>query len=127
MAQRAGDWLRQAERDLEQARDSRAADRHEWACFAAHQAAEKSLEALHLSRSTEVWGHVVAKLLRALQPEAPAELIHKAQVLDAFYVPTRYPNGHSEGAPLDHYGPLQSGDAIEYAEDIIRYVRSAMA
>lgn len=40
MTNRAHDWLRQAERDLEQAEDSRAAGRHEWACFAAHQAAE---------------------------------------------------------------------------------------
>ena len=37
MAQRAGDRLRQAE-------DSRRAERHEWACFAAHQAAEKAVK-----------------------------------------------------------------------------------
>ena len=42
MASRAGDWFRQAERDLEQAADCRTAGRHEWACFAAHQAAEKA-------------------------------------------------------------------------------------
>lgn len=29
MSNRAGDWLRQAERDLEQARESRASQRHE--------------------------------------------------------------------------------------------------
>jgi hypothetical protein len=26
-----------------------------------------------------------------------------------------YPNGHSEGAPFEHYGPLQSEKAIQYA------------
>ncbi|WP_211230153.1 HEPN domain-containing protein [Desulfovirgula thermocuniculi] len=36
-------------RDLEQAEDSRRAGRHEWACFAAQQAAEKAVKALHLS------------------------------------------------------------------------------
>jgi HEPN domain-containing protein len=36
MADRSPDWLAQAERDLEQAHDSRVAGRHEWACFASH-------------------------------------------------------------------------------------------
>jgi HEPN domain-containing protein len=38
MPSRARDWLAQAERDLEQARSSRAEGRHEWACFAAQMA-----------------------------------------------------------------------------------------
>jgi HEPN domain-containing protein len=42
MANRWKDWWSQAERDLEHARESAAAERHEWACFAAHQAAEKT-------------------------------------------------------------------------------------
>jgi hypothetical protein len=37
MPNRAQDWLRQAERDLEQAEDSRRASRHEWASFVLHQ------------------------------------------------------------------------------------------
>ncbi len=48
MPSRAQDWLRQALRDLEHAEDARKAGRHEWACFAAHQAAEKAVKALHL-------------------------------------------------------------------------------
>lgn len=35
MPNRAPDWLRQADRDFEQALDSRHAERHEWVCFAA--------------------------------------------------------------------------------------------
>lgn len=56
MVQRARDWLRQAERDLEQAEDSRRAGRHKWACFAAQQAAEKAVKALHLHHGQEAWG-----------------------------------------------------------------------
>ncbi len=48
MPNRAPDWFNQALRDLEQAEDSRKAGRHEWACFAAQQAAEKAVKALHL-------------------------------------------------------------------------------
>ena len=38
-----------------------------------------------------------------------------------------YPNSHPEGAPFDHYGPLQSEEAIRYAREIIEFVRNKMA
>lgn len=100
MASRTKDWFRQAERDLEQAFSSQREGRHEWACFAAHQASEKVVKALHLSRGQEAWGHLV---------------------------PTRYANGHPEGAPFEHYGPLQSTEAIAYAREIIGFVRAHLA
>jgi HEPN domain-containing protein len=49
-----------------------AAERHEWACFAAQQAAEKAVKALHLYLGQEAWGHVIAKLLVELPDAAPA-------------------------------------------------------
>lgn len=127
MANRAADWLAQAERDLEQARDSQRAERHEWACFAAQQAAEKAVKALHLARGQDAWGHVVARLLRELPVACPPDLIEKARVLDNFYVATRYANGHPEGAPYEHYGRLQSEDAIRYAREIVGFARTEMA
>jgi len=129
MANRARDWLAQAERDLDQAEDSRRAGRHEWACFAAQQAAEKAVKALHLSLGQEAWGHMIAKLLRELPAEVkvPEELVEKGRVLDNFYIPARYPNSHPEGAPFEHYGPLQSEEAIQYAREIIEFARSQMA
>lgn len=129
MSNRARDWLRQSIVDLEHAEDARRAGRHEWACFAAHQAAEKAAKALHLYSGQEAWGHVVARLLSELPPEvAPGQdVIHKAQVLDTFYVPTRYPSSHAEGAPHDHYGPLHSEEAIRYASEIVAFVRAQMA
>lgn len=127
MASRAQDWFAQAERDLEQAIDSQAAERHEWACFASHQAAEKSVKALHLHRGQEAWGHVVANLLRELPMEVEENLVQHAQVLDNFYIPSRYPNSHPQGAPFEHYGPRQSEEAIESARQIIGFIRSQMA
>ncbi len=129
MANRAPDWLKQALSDLGQAEDSRRAGRHEWACFIAQQAAEKAVEALHLHRGQEAWGHVVAKLLVELPQsvQAPKDLIEKGRVLDNFYIPSRYPNSHPEGAPFEHYGPLQSDEAIRYAREIVEFVRSQMA
>ncbi len=126
---RARDWLTQALRDLEQAEDSRGAGRHEWACFAAHQAAEKAVKALHLHAGQEASGHVVAKLLGELPASVlpPKDLVEKGRVLDNFYIPPRYPNSHPEGAPFEHYGPVQSEDAIRYAREIVDFVRSQMA
>lgn len=48
-------------------------------------------------------------------------------MLDTFYVATRYANGHVEGAPFEHYGTLQSEEAIRYAGEILEFVRSQMA
>ncbi len=126
---RWNDWFRQSERDLEQARDAQRAGRHEWACFAAHQAAEKAVKALHLHLGQEAWGHAVARLLEELPASAaaPQLLIEQARGLDAYYVPTRYPNGHPEGAPFEHYGPLQSEQAIEHAGAIVEFVRTQVA
>jgi HEPN domain-containing protein len=129
MPSRARDWFNQALRDLEQAEDSRQAGRHEWACFAAQQASEKAVKALHLHLGQEAWGHIIARLLREL-PETvpvPQELVEKGRVLDNFYIPTRYANSHPAGAPFEHYGPLQSEEATHYAGQIIEFVRSQMA
>jgi len=117
----------QAERDLEQAVASRADLRHEWACFAAQQAAEKAVKALHLHLGQEAWGHVVARLLTELPAAVDRSLVEKAKVLDNFYVGTRYPNGHPEGPPFEHYGEIQSGEAIRYASEILAYVRIQVA
>ena len=129
MPSRARDWFNQALRDLEQAEDSRQAGRHEWACFAAQQASEKAVKALHLHLGQEAWGHIIARLLREL-PETvpvPEELVEKGRVLDNFYIPTRYANSHPAGAPFEHYGPLQSEEATRYASEIIEFARSQMA
>lgn len=127
MPNRSQDWFKQAERDLDQAIDSQRAERHEWACFAAHQSAEKAVKALHLAHRQEAWGHVVARLLADLPLNVPPDLIDKGRVLDNFYIPTRYPNGHPAGAPYEHYGVLQSEQAIAYAREIIEFVRREMA
>ena len=129
MSNRAKDWVAQAVRDLDQARDSKVAGRHEWACFASHQAAEKALKALHLHTGQEAWGNVVAKLLQELPRRItlPSGLVDKGHALDAFYVSSRYPNGHVEGAPFEHYGPMQSEEALRYAHEILDFVRAQMA
>ena len=129
MPNRSEDWFKQARKDLEQAGESRDAGRHEWACFAAQQAAEKAVKALHLFHSQEAWGHVVARLLQELPAgvSVPQELLDKAKVLDNSYIPARYPDSHPAGAPFEHYGPIQSREMIAYAGEIVTFVSNQMA
>ncbi|MDK2897230.1 MAG: hypothetical protein PWP04_1350 [Candidatus Atribacteria bacterium] len=127
MAGRAFDWLRQAERDLQQALFSQELGFYEWACFASHQAAEKAVKALHLFMGQEAWGHVVARLLLELPIPVPEHLVEKGKVLDGYYIPPRYPNGFPEGAPFEHFGFLQAKEAVGYAREILEFVHTQMA
>nr|WP_236101969.1 HEPN domain-containing protein [Methylotetracoccus oryzae] len=70
---------------------------------------------------------MIARLLKELPFECPPDLIEKGRVLDNFSVATRYANGHAEGPPFEHYGPLQSGDALRHAGEILDFVRHQMA
>lgn len=76
-----------------------------------------------------MWGHVVARLLTELPPAVPPpqSLVEQGRVLDTYYIPTRYPDSHAAGAPFEHYGPLQSQEALRYAGEIVAFVGHAMA
>jgi HEPN domain-containing protein len=119
--------MAQAERDLEVASTLRERGMHEWACFAAQQAAEKALKAALYSYLRESRTHVLKDLVRDLDNDAPGMLLDRARVLDGYYISTRYADGHESGAPFSHYGELQSEQAIEYAGILIEFARSRMA
>jgi Uncharacterized conserved protein related to C-terminal domain of eukaryotic chaperone, SACSIN len=133
MADRSGDWYAQAGRDLEQAAASMEAERHEWACFAAHQAAEKALKALHLVLGSVAWGHTLTRLWASVpvdwtpDPPPPQGLEDRLRLLDGFYIPTRYPDSYPEGTPGEHFGRLQSEQAIAHASVVIHWIGAAMA
>ncbi len=125
MAERSKDWWKQAESDLEHARDSRDLGDHDWASFAAHQAAEKAIKALYQKLHMDAWGHSVSELLQSL-PEGirPGnDRIDAAKILDKNYIPTRYPNGLERGAPTDYYTRIEAEQAIQHAEAILEFCR----
>lgn len=70
---------------------------------------------------------MVARLLVDLPSKHAADLVEKAKVLDNFYIPTRYANGHPEGAPFEHYGSIQSEEAIRYAGEILEFANAQIA
>ena len=59
--------------------------------------------------------------------QAVPDLMDRLRVLDAFYVPTRDPDSLPEGAPTDHFGRLQSQDALCHARTLIDAIRAALA
>jgi len=129
MPERSGDWIAQAERDLEHAHHAAAGGFHEWACFSAQQAAEKALKGAHQHLAQEVWGHSVKYLLEAL-PEGcgvTEALRDSGRILDRFYIPTRYPNGFDQGKPGDYYTAADSEVALGRAEAIVRFCTGILA
>ena len=122
---RHSDWLHQADADLRLSRHARDGAAHDWACFAAQQAAEKALKAVLMSRGEDAWGHTVTALLGVVAAHGAAgeDLVVCAKTLDKHYIPTRYPNGLDAGAPTDFYTRKDSDDAIACAERLIAFAR----
>ncbi|MCS7095986.1 MAG: HEPN domain-containing protein [Candidatus Bathyarchaeota archaeon] len=126
MVSRAEDWFKQALRDYEHARKSAELGDYEWACFAAHQAAEKAVKALYQVLGVETWGHSISRMLANL-PEihgAPKELVEGAKELDRHYIPSGYLNFHPEGAPFNYYAEADAERAIRQAGEIIEFARN---
>ena len=128
LAGRSRDWWSQAVRNLKFAEESINGEWHEWACFAAHQAAEMAVKALYLHLGRELKGNVVSRLLNELPGSTSIgeDLVEFAKVLDTFYIPTQYPDSHAEGAPFEHYGSLQSQGAIACATKVLEFVQRAV-
>jgi HEPN domain-containing protein len=123
MPSRADDWLRQAHRDLDHARNTLADGIYEWAAFAAQQAAEKAVKALFQSLGAEARGHSITQLLASLPPplKPPETAIEDAKELERHYIGPRYPNSYPEGAPGDFYTEAEAQRAIVTAERVIEH------
>jgi HEPN domain-containing protein len=130
MANRARDWLRQADADIRHARSALELGDYVWSCFAAQQGAEKAVKALMLELHGDPWGHSVLALLQGLpEPQQTAvgpELLDAARALDKHYIPARYPNGFAQGAPIDYYTRRDAEDAVAHGESILSFCRSAI-
>jgi HEPN domain-containing protein len=127
--ERSADWMRQAKRDLEAARNMLENGLFEWACFAAQQAAEKAVKAVLQKLNAVAWGHSVFDLLRALSGrfQVEEELLDCAKILDRYYVPTRYPNSFERGSPYEYYTQKEAEGALLCSGRIVRYCEGLLA
>ncbi|MFQ5658455.1 MAG: HEPN domain-containing protein [Candidatus Methylomirabilales bacterium] len=119
------DWWMQSQRDLRHAEHALSDGDLEWAAFAAQQAAEKAVKAVILAHGGEPWGHLITGLVEALPEDlsAPLAVVEAANRLDKHYIPTRYPNGFSEGYPGKLYTAGEAKGAIADAEIIAAFCR----
>lgn len=124
-------WLDQAEADLRAAEDSAKSGHHEWSCFQAQQAGEKSLKSfLYQHGRTSVVTHSLRRLIRECATLDPAfsELDEQARTLDQYYIPTRYPNGlDEEVSPAAYYDQKDSERCLQSARLILARVQPFFA
>ncbi len=116
-------WWRQARRDLESAEINARNARHEVVCFLGHQAAEKALKAfLYSQGESPVLGHALIELTAraAAYAASLAGLREAAKTLDAYYIPSRYPNGLTDDvAPLDFFEASDGERALVAAGSVL--------
>jgi len=117
-------WLAMARRTLESAaRDVEGGD-HNWACFKAHQAAEFAVRGLLYGAGRPARGRSVSKLLEAAEAlvEVPGGLVELGKLLDKFYIPTRYVDAWSEGAPYEYFTRGDAESALRAAGEVVSFV-----
>lgn len=119
-ANRAHDWLLQAEDDLIWAKDSLKSKHFSQTCFICQQVAEKALKAVALSRGfSEIKSHSVTEIAKAL--EINSEIAKAAGRLDQYYISARYPDALPSGAPFQVFSIEQAEEAISFAKLILKH------
>lgn len=117
------DWYEQGRRDLGRAMLDLEHGYYEWACFTSQQSAEKVIKALALRYGINMWGHSLTEMLRILSQKINIgdDIKDCARLLDIYYIPPRYPNGFPSGKPADYFTEKQAKEAIDAANNIIRF------
>ena len=98
--------LRQAEGDLQAARDSLRAEHFNWACFQAQQSVEKAIKALlYLEGRISVRTHVIVDLIKeAVKHHSElATLTEAGKFLDTVYQRARYPDSLDSDLTPEEY------------------------
>jgi HEPN domain-containing protein len=122
-------WYEQGKRNLDRARLDLEHEFYEWACFTSQQAAELLLKAVGLKIGVTLWGHSLSELLGLLSgwTGVPSDILAKAQTLDLYYIPARYPNGFASGKPADYFNRDKAKEALDAACDIQRFCEGLLS
>lgn len=123
-------WRDEANRALAGARVQTDAGLHNWACFAAEQAAQLAVKALLHGLGRGPWGHDLVRLAGdtvAAGVTIRAEIADACRRLSRHYIPARYPDAHPSGPPGDHYGTSDAEDALRDAAAVLTFVDETWA
>ena len=115
-------WLEQAQIDLQWAKHLTQEGAYHLACFLAQQVSEKALKGFLYAQGLEVvLGHSVERLCHEAARYEPSFLedCRRWSVLDAFYIPTRYPNGLPDSIPARVYTQNAAQEAVALAQEVV--------
>ncbi len=122
---RAKEWIEQAKRTISSAEHSIAGGYFEDACFLAHHAALLGAMALATRRSIVDTGSSVYFILSKVD-NATKDILHKARMLDTFYLPSRFPYCFEKGTPKDYFDEDTAKEAIVNAKAILGFVEEEL-
>jgi HEPN domain-containing protein len=120
----AANWFEFARTDLRVAELAQNDGLFNQACFHAHQAVEKMLKGFLLARGGRVpRTHSLLELGKLARGHGfPQELLQKIRMLDAYYLPTRYPDALPRLSDLP--GAKEAEEALSAAHMVWRWLFS---
>lgn len=122
-------WLEQARADRTGAQLLFDGGSYHLACFVGQQVAEKALKAFIYAQGEElVIGHSVEALCRwAARFDADFESLRgEVAPLDAYYIPTRYPNGLPDSIPARVYTRPVAEEVLRLTDLVLELVQQRL-
>ncbi|MEN3048440.1 MAG: HEPN domain-containing protein [Candidatus Caldarchaeales archaeon] len=117
-------WMASSKATLDSAAKDLAGGEYNWACFKAHQAAEKALKALLWGLGRPAYGHSLKRLceeaMRLVGDDE--EVLEDCRRLDKYYTATRYPDVWHSGVPEEYFSESEGREGLERAERVLRWV-----
>jgi HEPN domain-containing protein len=117
-------WRTEADSAARGARVQADAGLHNWACFAAEQAAQLAVKGLLHGLGLGPWGHDLVRSGEQVAgvAEVPGPVSDALRRLSRHYIPARYPDAHPSGPAGMHYAASDSTEALADADRVLSYV-----
>ncbi len=118
-------WFEQAMRDLRKAVNALSTEDYDAVAFWCHQAVEKGLKALLLSRGYVARGHNLVDLGRRIKEELSLnidEIMDDLMELNPHYTISRYPNA-ANAPPYQIYNRSKAEDLISRAKRVLNWIK----
>ena len=121
-------WLAFAGEDLHMAHLAMGEALYNQVCFHAQQCAEKAVKAMLAHQGkTPPRTHRLVDLLRLLDPNPLAAIAFEVQLLDRFYIPTRYPDALPGSLPEGLPEQQDAAQALTLAQQTFELARQALS
>jgi len=122
---RSQDWIEEARRELEAAKDLYNTNHNAWACFTCHQVVEKSLKGILEIFKNSIFGHNLVNLIKNVKKfvNVPKKIEDACFILNRYYIPTRYPDAYPSGVPAEMYNDSDASQALKLAEEVYNFAR----